>query len=123
MLYFKHVTQAEVYSKIKKLNTNKATGHDQIPSKLLKPIAEIISRPLTNSINRSIDTTIFPTNLKKAEVYPKDKKPDLLNIKNYRPLSILTSVSKIFESVLTEQLVDYFEEIFLPLLISLPKGL
>ena len=122
MLYFKHVTQAEVYSKIKKLNTNKATGHDQIPSKLLKPIAEIISRPLTNSINRSIDTTIFPTNLKKAEVYPKDKKPDLLNIKNYRPLSILTSVSKIFESVLTEQLVDYFEEIFSPYLSAYRKG-
>ena len=50
--------------------------------------------------------------MKKAEIVPIFKKNDNLSKTNYRPVSVLTTLSKIFEQLLALQLSDYFEEIF-----------
>ena len=63
-------------------------------------------------INKSIDGGIFPDCLKMAEVIPVYKKADKLKKENYRPVSILPCLSKIFERVMADQLNTYFRDIF-----------
>ena len=59
-------------------------------------------------INQSITTAIFPDRLKVAKVVPIFKKNDQSDIKNYRPISVLPIISKLFENVMQTQLMDYF---------------
>ena len=65
-------------------------------------------KPLTLIINQSLITGIFPEKLKLAKVIPLYKKDDKLIMGNYRPISLLTSISKLFEKIAFEQLSDYF---------------
>ena len=65
---------------------------------------------LTIVINQSLATGIFPEKLKIAEVMPFYKKDDITLMDNYRPVSLLTSVSKVFEKVVFTQLYEYFDE-------------
>ena len=69
-----------------------------------------------------ITSSKFPSDLKKANVLPVYKKGDSLNKSNYRPVSILSSVSKIFESVLNEQMTDFFKDILNSLLCAFRKN-
>ena len=119
---FRHISESKVKEKINNLNVKKATGHDQIPAKLLKPVSDLICKPLTSIINKTISTSIFPSSLKKAEIGPQYKKKDHLHSGNYRPLSILSSISKIFEGILSDQLIQFFNEIFSPFLSAYRKG-
>ena len=61
-------------------------------------------------INQSISTGCYPDNLKLAKVIPIFKKNDKLKINNYRPISVLPVISKIFENVMHTQLLEYFTE-------------
>ena len=63
-------------------------------------------------INNAIDTGTFPDALKKADVTPVFKKADRLSKENYRPVSILPRLSKVYEKVLAIQLGEYFGNIF-----------
>ena len=63
-------------------------------------------------INDAIYEGIFPDSLKRDQVTPVFKKPDDLSKKNYRPVSILPCLSKIFEKVMANRLKEYFEGIF-----------
>ena len=64
-------------------------------------------KPLTLLINQTLSTGIFPNELKISRVRPLFKNGDTSNINNYRPISILPSISKIFEHVIFHQLFDY----------------
>jgi hypothetical protein len=110
--HFKPVTQTEISKSLKSLNPKKATGVDNIPPKILKRSAESISVPLSRIVNKIIDSNIFPDDLKKAQVTPLYKKDDPFEMKNYRPVSILSSTSKVFEKVINDQLCTYFDNIF-----------
>ena len=63
-------------------------------------------------ISNAIDEGIFPDSLKRAQVTPVFKKADNLSKENYRPVSILPCLSKIFERVIANRLNEYFEGIF-----------
>ena len=76
--------------------------------KLLKYLSPEIRDPLILIINQSMLTGIFPGKLKIAKVIPLFKKDDRLNMNNYRPISILPAISKIFERVVYNQLYEYF---------------
>ena len=82
--------------------------HDNLSSKLLKDIKGIISRPLSIIINQSLCSGIFPSKLKLAKVIPLHKKEDQRVFGNYRPISLLCSISKIFEKVAFKQILEYF---------------
>ena len=71
-------------------------------------MANMAFKPLTLIINQSLITGIFPEKLKLAKVIPLYKKDDKLITNNYRPISLLTSISKLFEKVVFEQLSGYF---------------
>ena len=64
---------------------------------------------LTNIINKSLTTGVFPDSLKKARVTPIPKEGDKCNLRNYRPISVLPVFSKVFEKVAYTQLYDYLE--------------
>ena len=89
-----------------KISTSK--GHDGISSELLKLITNDISKCITVIINQSLTSGIFPNSLKIAKVTPIFKKENNKLITNYRPISVLPVISKIFETVIHEQLSEYF---------------
>lgn len=109
--YFTPVTEKAILSKLKKLNPKKAAGCDSIPSKLIKMAAQPISQHLTKLVNCSIEKSHFPEPLKLANVSPVFKKSDNLKKENFRPVSVLTVISKIYEGVMADQLCIHFKEI------------
>ena len=107
-LIFQNVTEAEVSKIIDELKPKASAGIDQISNKLLKHIKNEIIKPLTLIINQTLNTGVFPDKLKIATVLPIYKKGENYLIENYRPISILSSVSKVFESIIHDQLFGYF---------------
>ena len=105
-----------------KLGIKKATGFNNISPKLLKYGATEIAPHLTYFVNLSIKAATFPDLLKHADVSSILKKGDDLNKKNYRPVRILTTISKIFEKNMASQLQHYFDDIFHPYLSAFRKG-
>ena len=86
------------------------TGIEGISVKLLKYFAPVITNPLTLIINQSLTMGIFPSKLKIAKVLPLLKKNDPYIMDNYRPISLLTTISKLFEKVAFNQLFEYFHK-------------
>ena len=109
---FRHTTLKYVTKIIRSLNPKRATSPDLIPPKVVKIAGPEISKSITDMINKSIDGGIFPDCSKMAEVIPVYKKADSLKKENYRPVSILPCLSKIFERVMADQLNTYFKDIF-----------
>jgi len=109
---FHPINSQEILVKLKNLNVKKSCGYDQIPAKLVKYGANVISKTLTPIINASFQLNTFPELLKYAEVSPVFKKTDPLLRSNYRPVSVLPSLSKVFEGVICDQLNTHFEIIF-----------
>ena len=81
---------------ISKLNIKKATGYDSISPKILKLAQPSISNPIKILVNKSIESSIFPQNLKAGQVSPLFKKNNSLDKGNYIPVSVLPCISKIY---------------------------
>ena len=107
---FKTINNATTLQYLSNLKPSNSCGHDNISSAILKSIANEISDCITFIINQSISTGSFPENLKLAKVVPILKKDDKSQIKNYRPISVLPVISKIFENVMHTQLIEYFTD-------------
>ena len=103
----KSLTVYAVYKKLKAINERKAGGLDKIPCKLLRISAEIVAPSLTQIFNKTISTSIFPTDWKLARVTPIFKKGKKDDMNNYRPISVISVVAKIFEKFTFEQLYEY----------------
>ena len=109
-LFIKPTSEKEVKLLILNLNANKSNGPGSFPTKILKFIVDIISRPICELINMSISNGIFPDTLKIAEVIPVFKKGNKLSCNNYRPISLLSNLSKIFEKILHERTYNFLNE-------------
>ena len=107
---FKTINNATTLQYLSNLTNSYSCGHDNINNTLLKSISNEISRCITLIINQSISTGSYPENLKLAKVIPIFKKNDKLEINNYRPISVLPVISKVFENVMHTQLLEYFTE-------------
>ena len=105
----KSVSDVEILSHLKKLKRNCATGLDDVPACFLKDTAYVIAKPLTHMINLSLSTGIVPNELKAARVNPVFKTGETHKFDNYRPISILPVISKIFEKCVHNQLMNYLE--------------
>ena len=92
------------------LKPKHSSGHDEISSKLLKDIGVVIAPTLSVIINQSLCTGVFPDKLKIAKVIPLFKKGDESLIENYRPISLLSSISKVFERIVFNQLYKYLDD-------------
>ena len=96
---FDLITETDCLKIIPGLKSKDSTGVDGISTKLLKQIAQAIVKPLTLIINQSFYNGIFPNKLKIAKVIPLYKKGPSEILDNYRPISLLTAISKVFEKV------------------------
>ena len=94
---------------IDSLKSKTSTGVDCISNKLLKFVRNVISEPLTIIINQMLNVGVFPDLLKISKVIPIYKKEDDTIFSNYRPISLLPSISKNFEKAILEQLATYLD--------------
>ena len=119
---FHIVNESQIENEICKLNSKKSAGYDDIPPRVIKDSVRVLKAPLTNLFNTSVEISHFPDDLKYANVSPLFKNDESTSKKNYRPISILPSVSKIFERMMFQQ-VTYFVSNFLsPYLCGFRKG-
>ena len=107
---FEFVTEDLVRKEIMNLDGSKATPIGDISVDILKSTVDIHLPFITNSINLSIEKGCFPEELKLAEVSPIFKKKDDLDKENYRPVSVLPHVSKVFERIMYHQINDYMKD-------------
>ena len=106
---FEKINESTTKAIIGNLNHRKAPGFDHINAKFLKIACKQITKPLTVIINKCIEQGKFPFLLKKANVTPIYKKNDPFNKENYRPISLLTSFSKIFEKITEMQMQTFID--------------
>ena len=107
---FKCVSDQEIIIAIDNLENKSSTGCDGISNKLLKFIKDVVTKPLTLIINQMIVTGIYPKAFKTSKVSPLFKKGDNTLLSNYRPISLLPTISKIFERIIYNQLSNYFND-------------
>ena len=105
------------------LNESKSGPIESIPAKILKDHCDIISPKIVIDFNSSIKTGFFPDKQKLADVSPIFKKDVKLSKENYRPVSILTALSKILEKLMLCQISDYMREKLSIYLCGFRKGM
>ena len=108
-LTFREITTEETIRIIHKLKNKHSCGHDEISTALLKTVQHELAPSITLVINESLKTGIFPDKLKIAKVIPVYKKGEDNVFNNYRPISLLPSISKIFETVIYKQLYEHIQ--------------
>ena len=102
------VTSPEISEILRSLK-NGAPGYDEINAILLKSISNNITEPLVYICNLSLSDGIFPNELKLANVLPLFKADDPFVFNNYRPVSLLCILSKVFEKIMYNRLIDFLE--------------
>ena len=99
-----------VYKILKGLNEHKATGPDEIPSRLLKTCADELAPMLTLLFQASLDQGTVPADWKQAHVVPIYKKGDKASPENYRPVSLTSVCCKVLEHIVFSSIINYMED-------------
>ena len=107
---FQNISQDKIKNEIKQMKNTKSSGYDRISVKLLQAAGSAIVEPLTYIFNQSLETGIFPDDWKIAKVTPIYKSDKKTLCDNYRPISVISVVPKIFEKVVCEQLTKYLDQ-------------
>ena len=94
------------------MDNSKPSRKNDIPTKIIKANVDIFSKFLHNEFNKSLDISKFPNNMKLADVTPVFKKGNRFDKENYRPVSILSNQSKIFEKCIYKQILNFFDSNF-----------
>ena len=106
----KETNFSAVFVLLSKLSRSKATGLDKISSRLLRECPDLIAESLIYIFNRSIVSGIFPDEWKHAKVVPIHKQGKRNCPDNYRPISIVSVVAKVFERIIYDQLYLFLSE-------------
>ena len=104
-------TKNKILARIHNLDNKKACQESDIPVKIIKDDIDIFSKFIFYNFSNSIFDATFPSELKNADVIPVFKKKDRNNVENYRPVSILPSLSMIYQWCLYGQMYKYFNHI------------
>ena len=110
-LSLQHVTLSKVNRLLKTLKTNKSCSIDQLDNYSVKIAADIIDKPIHHIVTLSVLQQRFPSTWKLSKIIPLHKKGCHLDRQNYRPVAILSPVSKILERIIYDQVYSYFPKI------------
>ena len=104
---FAEIPEDVVLKALSSIDVTKATGPDGISAKLLRMTSPAIARSLTALFNTSQKLGQFPTEWKQANVCPVPKPGDKELVKNYRPVSLIPIIAKVFKSLVHQQIYAY----------------
>ena len=107
---------------IQDLNAKKSCQTSDTPTKIIKLNSDIFSNLIYKHFNCCIDKGEFPNDLKHADIVPIYKKNNKCKKENYRPVSVLSNVSKIYGKLMYNQLYEYFDNILFPSQCGFQKG-
>jgi hypothetical protein len=105
-----NTTTYEINKIIQSMKPKDSHGYDEISVKILKMSAPYILSPLTYIFNKILSKGIFPERLKFSEIKAVYKKGTVSDFSNYRPISLLTSFSKIIEKLIYNRLYHYLDQ-------------
>ena len=103
----KTVNPNKFYRALSKLKNGKSTGIDNIPNQALKVSKDVVTNSLTDIFNACIKHKVFPHDLKVGRVTPIFKAGEKEDLNNYRPITVLPTIARIFEKLIYEQLYSY----------------
>ena len=95
----------------KSLLSSKAAQDSDIPTKVIKDNIDIFTHILLEQFNKSLALAVFPSSMKLANITPLFKKDDRTDKSNYRPISILPNLSKVFEKCIYNQVSVFFDKV------------
>ena len=122
LFFFSIPTIPDIKVEIGNLNKKKPTTENSIPAKILLEHKDLCAPFLTKIYSDSVNKGIFPSTLKHADITPGHKKDETTLKDNYRPVSILPTVSKIFERKMYKDIDVYMEKYLSPRLCGFRKG-
>lgn len=100
----KYISKEQISFQLKKINTNKSGGPDNIPAIFIKSCLDTLVEPLYLIFNKSLNEGIFPDKWKLANIVPIYKNGGKNLIENYRGISLLNIFGKVFEAIITDEL-------------------
>ena len=109
-IFLQPTDQEEIANIISSLNSNKASGPNSRPYRILFLLKNEISKQLTDLFNLSFKTGVFPSVLKTAKVIPIFKKYSKLDYSNYRSISLLSNIEKILEKLMYKSLYTFLND-------------
>ena len=109
---FKNVEMEEIPKELNNLNINKATQNTDIPTKIIKGNSDIFEDFIFSNLNCCINTSSYPSLLKRADLTPVHKKDSKREKNNYGPVSILSKISKVYERIMFKQMSEFFASSF-----------
>ena len=108
-LKIEKANSVQIYNLTKTLNPRKSSGLPNINPTLMKDSLLALNDQLTHILNSSITSSKFPSEWKNAKVIPIPKSGDLMNVSNYRPISLLPTPGKLLEKIIHTQLEEHLE--------------
>ena len=109
-MFFQPIVPVEVYQAIQNQNLKKAAGPENIPIKFYKIADEWIANFLSEYFNKCLEHGYFPSALKLAKVKPIFKSGKRSSMNNYRPISLLSPLAKVFEKLISIRLSKFLEQ-------------
>lgn len=109
-VFLSPVTENEIIGEISTLKNDAAAGPDNIQVKLLKRIHMFITKPLCHIINLAFTSGSLPLQWKESIIVPVFKSGNHENPSNYRPISLINNLAKIFEKCLKRRLLSFFDQ-------------
>ena len=103
-------TVEEINDLISDLKANKSTEPSSLPTKIRKQFQDIIASPLVELVKRSFQSGIFLEIFKIAKVIPIIKSESWVLCNNYRPISLLSKISKLIGKLMHKQLYSFLEK-------------
>ena len=106
-IFLTPTTSHEVLDVVNAFKKNKSLGPNSIPNNILGFVSSEISPFISKLINLSFETGVFPSALKLAKVVPVHKKGSQVDLDNYRPISLLSNINKIFEKIMYDRVYKF----------------
>ena len=119
---FDLISPGIIFQEIVSLDTNKSTHSNDVAAKIVKANTDLFSIFVSNDFNKSVISCKFLSILKLADITPVRKKKLKLEKSNYRPVTLLTNILKLFERFMLRQILEYFKTIFSKIQFGYRKG-